>query len=258
VPLPPPIALDRAALLLDFDGVFAELRSEPDAVEATPERIALLRALRRGLDGRLAVLSGRTLVDLDRVLGGEVEAVAALNGLQRRAPGRALADPPPHRSLAEVTDILQGLARTWPGVKAEAKGLSVALHYRQAPQTGAEVRRILQAIGRSSGLAFQDGAMVAELATPGWYKGRAIRDLMSAPPFAGAAPIFAGDDAADEPGFMAVREAGGFGVLVGERRPTLAQARLAGPEALRAWLRRSLAQGAFEPPGAPGAGPAAP
>lgn len=246
--LAPAISLDRAAVFLDFDGVFAELRSHPEAVQPTAERIALLRTLRRDLDGRLAVLSGRTLVDLDRVLGGEVEAVAALNGLQRRAPGRSLADPPPHRALAEVTDVLQGLARTWPGVKAEAKGLSVALHYRQAPQAGAELRRILQAIGRSSGLAFHDGSMVAELATPGWDKGRAILDLMSAAPFAGMAPIFAGDDASDEPGFAAVREAGGFGVLVGERRRTLAQGRLASPEALRAWLRRCLSRGAFEPP----------
>jgi trehalose 6-phosphate phosphatase len=248
----PAVALGQAALLLDFDGALARFRNEPEEVRPTAERTELLRELQLRLDGRLAVLSGRTIADLDRVTNGEVKTVAALNGLQRRAPGRRIPDPPPHRSLAEVADLLAALARTWPGVRTEPKGLSVAVHYRHAPEAEVELRRILAGIGRSTGLELQEGSMVMELATPGWNKGRAVADLMSFPPFRGATPIFVGDDAADEPGFAAAAEIGGVGVLVGEARRTRASARIASPEALCAWLWRALQKGAFDlPPRAP-------
>jgi trehalose 6-phosphate phosphatase len=242
------VPVGQAALFLDFDGAFAALQGAPDEVAATAERTGLLVALQARLEGRFAVLSGRTLADLDRVTDGKVEAVAALNGLQRRAPGRLLDNPEPHPCLEEVADLLTGLARTSPGVRTEPKGLSVAVHFRGAPEAADELRRILLAIGDSTGLAFHEDSMVVELATPGWDKGRAIEDLMAWPPFQGATPIFAGDAAADEPAFAAVAGLGGVGVLIGEPRETAALARVASPADLRSVLRRALDTGVFQLP----------
>lgn len=242
------VPVERAALFLDFDGAFAALQAAPDAVTATAERTQLLEALQARLEGRLAVLSGRTLADLDRVTDGKVEAVAALNGLLRRAPGRRLDSPEPHPCLEEVADLVAGLARTSPGVRSEPKGLSVAVHFRGAPEAADELRRILLAIGKATGLAFHEDSMVVELATPGWDKGRAIEDLMAWPPFKGATPIFAGDAAADEPAFAAVAGLRGVGVLIGEPRETSALARVPSPAHLRSLLRRALDTGVFQFP----------
>jgi trehalose 6-phosphate phosphatase len=62
---------------------------------------------------------------------------------------------------------------------------------------------------------------------------------MAEAPFAGATPVFLGDDLTDEAGFAAADDLGGFGVLVGPARMTAAAHRLAGPEAALRWLEAS-------------------
>ena len=84
--------------------------------------------------------------------------------------------------------------------------------------------------------------MVAELRTPGPDKGDALAAFMAEPPFAGARPIFVGDDLTDEHGFAAAAALGGFGVLVGPARPTQARARLDDVEAVHAWLAAAVPQ----------------
>jgi trehalose 6-phosphate phosphatase len=59
---------------------------------------------------------------------------------------------------------------------------------------------------------------------------------MAEPLFAGARPVFVGDDATDEDGFEAAQGLGGVGVVVGAARPTVARFRLADVDAALAWL----------------------
>jgi trehalose 6-phosphate phosphatase len=80
--------------------------------------------------------------------------------------------------------------------------------------------------------------MVVELRAPGPNKGEAVEAFMREPPFAGATPIFLGDDLTDEDGFRAARKLGGFGVIVGPRRPTQALFALADVADAQAWLLR--------------------
>ena len=82
--------------------------------------------------------------------------------------------------------------------------------------------------------------MVVEVRAPGPDKGAAIAAFMAEPPFAGHAPVFLGDDLTDEDGFRAAARLGGYGVVVGPRRPTAATYALAGVEAARAWLIAAL------------------
>ena len=82
--------------------------------------------------------------------------------------------------------------------------------------------------------------MVVELRTPGPNKGDAIADFLGDAPFAGARPVFVGDDLTDEGGFLAAAARGGFGVLVGPERRTRARWRLADVDAALAWLEASL------------------
>ena len=67
-----------------------------------------------------------------------------------------------------------------------------------------------------------------------------MASFLATPPFAGARPVFAGDDATDEHGFEAVQAMGGMGVLVGPPRPSAARYRIKGVEEALAWLEAAL------------------
>ena len=91
-------------------------------------------------------------------------------------------------------------------------------------------------IATLTGLTLQPGDMVVELRTPGASKGDSIRAFMTEQPFRGHQPIFLGDDLTDEHGFFAVRQLGGYGILVGPDRKTTATYRMEGVEAALTWL----------------------
>ena len=82
--------------------------------------------------------------------------------------------------------------------------------------------------------------MVVELKISGPNKGGAVKAFMAEPPFTGYMPAFLGDDFTDESGFEAAQALGGFGVVVGARRPTAARYALSDVAATRAWLRRAV------------------
>lgn len=237
--------LEQASLFLDLDGTLAAFEPHPGAVQAVKERTMLLGLARSRLGGRLAVLSGRTISEVDRILDRSVACVAGMHGLDCRRHDGARVAVPPHPALSEVNSAFEAVARARAGLLVEQKPLSVALHYRNAPEAAEAVHELAERLAQQHGLDLQRGAMVAELKTPGPDKGDALRAFMAERPFAGTLPIFVGDDLTDEPGFQAAASLGGFGVLVGKPRPTSATARLENPEATLAWLEQSIVCGAF-------------
>jgi len=118
--------------------------------------------------------------------------------------------------------------------------LSVALHYRLARAHAEAARAVAAQLAAQTGLVLQRGDMVEELRTPGPTKGDSVGVFLTRPPFAGARPVFVGDDVTDEHGFEAVQALGGAGVLVGAGRPTAARFRIAGVEEALAWLEAAV------------------
>jgi len=238
---PPPIFVPAlTALFLDLDGALAPIEPTPDAVRPDARRTRILRRLVDRLDGRVAVLSGREIAEVDRILEGSVTAVAGMHGLQRRDTRGRTFHTPPHPALAEAAETLALLARADRGLLLERKGASVALHYRAKPDAGPAVIDCARRIARQSGLVLQEGRMVAELRTPGPDKGVALGAFMSEKLFSGTAPMMIGDDLTDEDAFAAADLLGGDGILIGDPRPSRARWRLAGPEALLDWLEDQL------------------
>lgn len=240
LPAPKPLRLEQTALFLDLDGTLAPIAARPQDVRPDPRRTSLLERLSRELDGRLAVVSGRTLADVDRILEGRVRAVAAVHGLVLREPDGSVSEAAPHPALGEAVQRLREFAAVDSGLIVEEKGLSVALHYRLAKAHGPASRRLALKLAARTGLTLQHGDMVEELRTPGPTKGDSVADFLRRPPFAGARPVFMGDDITDEHGFQAVRDMGGVGVLVGPPRSTAARFRLMGVDEALAWLEASL------------------
>ena len=229
--------LGDTALFLDLDGTLAPIAARPQDVRPDARRTGLLERLARGLDGRLAVISGRTLIDVDRILETCVTSVAAVHGLVRRDPDGEVFKALPHPAMPQATAAFRAFATRDSGLIVEEKaGLSVALHYRLAGRHAEAAQACAREIAAATGLSLQEGDMVEELRTPGARKGDSVRAFMSEAPFAGARPVFVGDDATDEDGFQAAQALGGMGVVVGAARATAARFRLADVEAALAWL----------------------
>jgi trehalose 6-phosphate phosphatase len=239
--LPPkPLVLPGVALFLDLDGTLAPIVDRPQDVRPDPRRTDVVERLVGALDGRLAVISGRSLDDVDRILEGRVPAVAAIHGLVRRTAEGRIEAVSAHSAVPRAAEALTRFAGRHPGMLVENKARSVALHYRLAPGMAKEARATAEQLAAETGLVLQPGDMVVELRTPGPTKGDSVRAFMAAPPFAGATPIFVGDDITDEDGFVAARSLGGFGVLVGPQRRTHARWRLEDVGKTLAWLEAAL------------------
>jgi len=238
---PPAEILTGATLFLDLDGTLFDLVERPDDVRAGPGILTLLERLGRKLEGRLAVVSGRSIQQVDQILGQLAEnlAVSGSHGCEHRWQGFH-ARPLRPTALETAAMRFQAFAQEWPGVLVEEKSFGVALHYRQAPQAETAAKALATALACELALHLQQGKMVTELRVAGSDKGGAVRRLMRWPPMAGTIPVFAGDDLTDEAGFAAARRLGGHGILIGEPRPTAADFGLPSPPALREWLWGAL------------------
>lgn len=232
----PPAQLVRPALFLDMDGVLAPLAPTPSDVGPVARRTAVLEALDNRLGGRVAILSGRTLAEIDRISGGAARSASGIHGLERRRPDGETERANVPDTLGEVIVAFEAFARTRPGTLVEDKGASVGLHYRQAPESGPDATVLATRLAEETGLTLQPGHMVLELKTPGADKGTALSAFMTEPPFIGSVPVMLGDDQTDEFAFAAATALGGFGILVGPERPTQARYRLEDVEAVLAWL----------------------
>ena len=230
------------ALFLDFDGSLVELAATPDAVHVADDLLRLLEELETHLDGALAIVSGRPIAQLDDYLAPHRFPTAGLHGLERRRSDGLLV-PAPARSdqLANIAAGLEAFAAAHPAVLIEDKGVTIALHYRGAPQLEDACRAIMQDLAAQCGddMVLLAGKMVFEIKPANVDKGQVIDAFVAEAPFAGRIPVFCGDDVTDEPGFAAANRHGGVSIRVGAPTAgsTIARFRVTDVGALFAWLR---------------------
>lgn len=236
---PPPLtdlSHDRpVALFLDFDGTLVDLAPTPDSIRVGETLADDLATLSERLDHRLALVSGRAIPDLQRHLGPLRVARAGSHGIARElADGSALGDLP--TALPEEAALALRSFAAEQGFALEEKPHGAALHFRSDPALEPAGLAFAQDLAGRHMLEVKRGKSVIELVRPGVSKEGAVRAFMQIGPFAGAVPIFVGDDITDEDGFRAADDLGGFGILVGDRSPTRARYQLPDTAAVHAWL----------------------
>ena len=235
------VPLQSLAVFLDVDGTLLEIAPTPDSVYVAPRLRLLLESLYLGTNGAVALVSGRTIANLDELFAPMAPLPAAgLHGFERRtAAGDHLHCAPPDEEVLELarTD-LQSIAALYPGTLVEDKQVALAMHYRLAQESATEILSHMELLAARvrPHLHLQPGKMVAELRPAKATKGEAIREFLREPPFSGRLPIFIGDDLTDETGFEAVNSVGGVSIAVNVRRPTAARFFLPNVSAVHDWL----------------------
>jgi trehalose 6-phosphate phosphatase len=237
----------RSGLVLDFDGVLSPIVEDPTA-SAMPDRVALTLRRLSGRLGLLAVISGRPVAFLeDRVRVPGVPLLGSY-GIERSVDGARDIDPDAAtwtEKIREASRELRELLSDSPGLRVEEKPVSVAVHWRQAPDYAAaahEVRRVTARLADETGLRLEPGKLVEELRPPvDVDKGTALTALLNASEHLKML-AYAGDDLGDAPALRRARDAGGYALVVDHGAETdprlraLADETFAGTAAFADWL----------------------
>ncbi len=228
-------------MFLDIDGTLLEIAERPDRVRIPSALPGLLGDLAGQRGGALALISGRPLIEIDRLMQPWRGAAAGLHGSERRRADGAVErrlDPAAAVALDHIRPALREFAAQDGRLLFEDKGEAVALHYRAAPQRAREISNLAEAMQRRSGSALRliIGKMVVEFQPRGADKGATIAAFMLEPPFAGRVPVFVGDDVTDEDGFAEIARRHGVAIRVGGSIKTRAGCALASVAAVLVWL----------------------
>jgi trehalose 6-phosphate phosphatase len=179
---------ERAAVLLDVDGVLAPIVLRPEDAAVPAETRAELERL-AGRYSLVACVSGRTSADAERIVGVPGIVYVGSHGLEL-APEAEEWRERLHR-FGERVD--------WP---VEDKGLTVSFHYRTAADEAgarAQLEQVAEA-ARAEGLLARFGRKVLELRPPiDADKGTAVQALLVDRGLRRA--LYAGDDTTDLDGF---------------------------------------------------------
>ncbi len=233
-----PFFADECALFLDIDGTLAPFALTPDDAHIPESVLRDLGKLQDQLNGAVAMVSGRSMPDIDRMSAPHVLPAAALHGLEIRLPnGRVELPQHGEEWLNPARETIRELAHRHPEIFIEDKGFSLAVHYRRKPELEHGMLDILRSLQTACAehVFLQEGKLVGELRLRGGDKGTAIQRLMQCAPFQGRRPVFAGDDKTDEDAFRAVNALGGHSIKIGGGE-TEAVERFASPDLFHRWL----------------------
>jgi trehalose 6-phosphate phosphatase len=204
---------ERAALLLDVDGVLAPIVPVPHEASVPPETQDELRRLNDRY-ALVACISGRSAADARRIVGLDELVYVGEHGLELEPEATAW------------SERLQQFAATVDWADVERKPLTVTFHYRRAEDED-EALTMLNAVAaraRHEGFVARFGRKVLELRPPvAAHKGTAVAHLLGERGLGRA--LYAGDDTTDLDAFAALA-----GLEVGVR---VAVASPEGPAELR-------------------------
>jgi len=247
--LPPLVSdLRRSAILLDIDGSILDIAPSPQQVWVPVELRRTLSRLVELTGGAVALVSGRTINDIDLIFSPLLFAAIGVHGAEMRISGEADVQSRVTPLSKALKRKLATVAELGPGVLVEDKGYSLALHYRLAPEKGAAVLEAIVKICSDvpdGTIDILPGKLVVDVKPAATNKGDAVSELMRHSPFAGRRPIFIGDDTTDLPVFGIIPKFGGRAYSVGGIAADV-DGHFDRPETVRAWLARIAAESAAE------------
>ena len=223
VPVPASLVphLSGTAILLDIDGTLLDLMPTPREVWVPPGLSKTLNRLLQRTNGALALVSGRSINDIDLIFAPDVFPAVGGHGAEMRleldSESVAAHAPPMDKELKRR---LAAIAKLSPGILLEDKGYSLALHYRLAPHAEKAIYAAVSLIRAdlpNAPIEVLPGKCVCEIKHSGFTKASGVRELMTREPFKGRRPFFIGDDVTDETVFAIMPDYDGLAFSVGRR-----------------------------------------
>ncbi len=246
---------ERLWLFLDYDGTLAGFAPTPEYVNPDPELVSLIDRLARHPHFRVAVISGRRLSHVQKLVPVPGVLLAGTYGIELQTAEGDLIDRLDSDSVRPTLDALKPrwaqLITGRQGFFLEDKGWALALHARHAADDEAEhalagARRLAEgALDRADPELYRllGGHKFLEIGPRLAHKGLTVAYLLDTYPWPGAVPLYLGDDDKDEEAFGVIKARGGVAVVVAAGpRETEAELRLESPEAARHWLEMLLAE----------------
>jgi trehalose 6-phosphate phosphatase len=235
--------LGECAILLDIDGTLLDLAPTPREVWVPPGLAKSLNGLLEKTSGALALVSGRSLNDIDLIFAPDQFPAVGGHGAEMRlsGDGDAVATHAPPMDK-ELKRRLAAIAKLSPGILLEDKGYSLALHYRLAPHAEKAIYAAVSLIRAdlpNAPIEVLPGKCVCEIKHSGFNKATGVIELMTHDPFKGRRPIFIGDDVTDESVFALMPDLAGLAFSVGRRAKGVAH-HFDEPRDVREWLARLL------------------
>jgi trehalose 6-phosphate phosphatase len=239
-------AADRLFCFLDYDGTLAPLAPTPDKAYPLPGTTALLNDLVADPGTQVAVVTGRTVHAIRRILDVRGLYYIGIHGLEIRLPSGAIEMS---EGVAIVRSILPALKQQLqhalggrPGILIEDKGPALACHYRLASREDAgAARQRVTAVAqtyqrRGVKIVVRQGHEVVEVRPAYVNKGKTACMLLAANGPAALA-VYIGDDQTDEDAFTLL-PSDSITIRVGPPTvPTVARYRVDEPEDVHRFLR---------------------
>jgi trehalose 6-phosphate phosphatase len=238
---------DQLVLFLDYDGTLADFSKHPDIVEPNPEVIELLDALVVCESITPAIISGRRLSHIQKLIPIQNILLAGTYGLEIQQPGGKIVY---RQDFSKIRSYLEKLKPQWQGMIEdksslflEDKGWTLAIHARYAKDQIADA--ILTAAEKMAqntlpGSIFQvnPGHKFLEVTPRGANKGHCVKYLFNFVPIEDKTLIYMGDDDKDEEAFEVVQSHGGFAIRVCSNviNKPIEDWRLENPKGARNWL----------------------
>lgn len=206
-------------LFLDYDGTLAPIAKRPEMARLPKETKKILTELNSNPSFTLAIISGRSLEDVSKLVGIKGVIYAGNHGLQMKGPRLAYTNKEALRNRKLLGDIRKRLRNKISGVKGvfvEDKGLTLSVHYRLASKKDIKplkivLKRLLRPLIKTGKIRLTYGKMVCEIRPSAkWDKGKAVKWLLARNARARRArlSICVGDDRTDEDMFRAVGSRG--------------------------------------------------
>jgi trehalose-phosphatase len=226
----------KVFFFFDYDGTLTPIVSRPERAMLKPAMKSILLQLSRFQRVRVAVISGRSLLDLQR-MAGSIPGITYVgnHGLEMKGEGFIWSHPSVKQASRIMTDLwaeLRQNLRSVQGMLLENKTLGISLHYRLVPEKKiADLYRNFQKIVapwvRLGTIKVHEGKKVWEIRLRQhlWDKGKAVRWLLKKYRSEGRfLPVFLGDDRTDEDAFKALQH-GGITVKVSENPRAISAAK---------------------------------
>lgn len=222
-------------LFFDYDGTLTPIVETPDKAVISRKAKSLLKELLRLPNYRVAIISGRALTDIKKIIGLKDIIYAGNHGLEIEGPKIKFISQVSPRLAEIIGNIYLDLADQLLGIRGafvEDKGLTISVHYRKVSEKDLPLlQRIFRNITNPylvrGKIRVNSGKKVFEVKPPvQWDKGKTVMWLLARQELAQRGsqviPVYLGDDATDEDAFGALKNKG-LTIFVGDARESAAE-----------------------------------